>query len=144
MVVHRLRSCLRRQGWLPELREQIVIPNMKIAFAGGGTLGPVTPLLAVAKAIKIASSRIPRNDKSEFVWFGTAEGPERALVEAEGMKFIPITVAKLPRHFDIRLFTFPFDSMKAHREAREALMSIKPGVVVTAGGFTGVPVVKEA
>ncbi len=115
-----------------------------IAFAGGGTLGPVTPLLAVAKAIRIASSRIPRNDTFKFVWFGTPDGPERAVVEAEGMRFIPITVAKLPRHFDIRLFTFPFDSMKAHREAKEALQSIKPSVVVTAGGFTGVPVVREA
>lgn len=117
---------------------------MKIAFAGGGTLGPVTPLLAVARAIKIASSRTPRNDKLEFVWFGTPDGPERAVVEKEGIRFYPITVAKLPRHFDIRWLTFPFDSMKAHQEVREILLKEKPDVVVTAGGFTGVPVVREA
>ncbi len=117
---------------------------MTIVFAGGGTLGPVTPLLAVAKQIKIALSRSPRNDDVEFVWLGTPDGPERLVVEKEGFRFIPITVAKLPRHFDIRWFTFPFDSMKAQKEAREALTSFKASVVVTAGGFTGVPVVKEA
>jgi len=118
---------------------------MRIAFVGGGTLGPVTPLLAVARKIKIVSSSgTSRNDKVEFIWFGTPDGPEKLVVEKEGFRFIPITVAKLPRHLDIRLLTFPFDSMKAQREAREALKSIKPDVVVTAGGFTGVPVVKEA
>jgi UDP-N-acetylglucosamine--N-acetylmuramyl-(pentapeptide) pyrophosphoryl-undecaprenol N-acetylglucosamine transferase len=115
---------------------------MRIAFVGGGTLGPVTPLLAVARRIEIAGTS--RNDKVEFIWFGTPDGPEKSVVEKEGFRFIPITVAKLPRHLDIRLLTFPFDSMKAQREAREALKSIKPDVVVTAGGFTGVPVVKEA
>lgn len=111
---------------------------MTIAFAGGGTLGPVTPLLAVAKSIKHTVKQV------DLVWFGTPDGPEKAVVEKEGFRFIPITVAKLPRHLDIRLFTFPLDSMKAQREAREALKSIKPDAVVTAGGFTGVPVVKEA
>jgi UDP-N-acetylglucosamine--N-acetylmuramyl-(pentapeptide) pyrophosphoryl-undecaprenol N-acetylglucosamine transferase len=111
---------------------------MKIAFAGGGTLGPVTPLLAVARRIK------EQNDPVELVWFGTPDGPERQVVEREGFCFVSIPVAKLPRHLDVRLFTFPFDMMKARREARVALQSIKPDLVVTAGGFTGVPVVKEA
>lgn len=117
---------------------------MKIAFVGGGTLGPVTPLLAVSKAIKIALSLTPRNDKMEFVWFGTPDGPERALVEEAGIKFIPITVAKLPRYPDRRWLTFPFDMMKARREACFALKQEKPDAVVSVGGFTAVPVIREA
>lgn len=112
-----------------------------IAFVGGGTLGPVTPLIAVAKAI--AKWKM-ENGKMEFVWFGTANGPERAVVEAEGFRFIPITVAKLPRHLSLKLLTFPFDLRQSRLESRKALLELKPNVVVTAGGFTGVPVVKEA
>ncbi len=111
---------------------------MTIAFAGGGSLGPVTPLLAVARAIK-------RKDASvQFIWFGTAEGPEKSLVEAEGIKFFPITVAKFPRYPDMRWITFPFDVMKARREAREVLEREKPAVVVSVGGFTAVPVMQAA
>lgn len=109
---------------------------MKIAFAGGGSLGPVTPLLAVAKAIK--------REGVDFIWFGTVDGPERALIEKEGIHFFPITVAKLPRYPDKRWLTFPFDMMKAMREAREVLSKEKPDAVVSAGGFTAVPVIREA
>ncbi|MCE9586086.1 glycosyltransferase [Candidatus Uhrbacteria bacterium] len=118
---------------------------MKIAFAGGGSLGPVTPLLAVARRLKIASSSgTPRNDNVDFIWFGTADGPERDLIEKEGIKFFPITVAKFPRYPDMRWLTFPFDMMKAKREAREVLEKERPDAVVSAGGFTAVPVIREA
>ncbi len=111
---------------------------MKIAFAGGGSLGPVTPLLAVSRAMK------GLEPKAEFIWFGTEEGPERALVEAEGIRFFPITVAKLPRYPSIRWITFPFDALKAKREAKSVLIKERPNVVVSVGGFTAVPVIREA
>lgn len=111
---------------------------MIIAFAGGGTLGPVTPLIAVARRIQ------ELNDPVRIIWFGTPDGPERGVVTHEGFTFYPITVAKLSRHFDARLLSLPFDYVRAHREARALLVQERPDVVVTAGGFTGVPVVKEA
>lgn len=81
---------------------------------------------------------------AEFIWFGTAEGPERALVEAEGIRFYPITVAKLPRYPSMRWLTFPFDAMSARSEAKAILKKEMPAAVVSVGGFTAVPVMQEA
>lgn len=113
---------------------------MKIAFAGGGSLGPVTPLLSVARAIK----RNVENGNVDFIWFGTPDGPERAIVEDAGIRFFPITIAKLPRYPSMRWLSFPFDMMKARSEAREILKKEKPDVIASVGGFTAVPVIKEA
>jgi UDP-N-acetylglucosamine--N-acetylmuramyl-(pentapeptide) pyrophosphoryl-undecaprenol N-acetylglucosamine transferase len=111
---------------------------MNILFAGGGSLGPVTPLLATAAALQ-------RLDPSvELFWAGTPDGPERALVEAQGIKFYPIPVAKLPRYFDIRWLTFPFDSMKASRIAHHVIHEVHPDAVVSVGGFTAVPIIRAA
>ena len=59
---------------------------MKILFAGGGTLGPVTPLLAVIEALK------EKQPDAVFVWVGTPHGPERDLLERRGIRFLHIPV----------------------------------------------------
>ncbi len=101
-------------------------------------MGPVTPLIATARALRRLRSDVT------FVWFGTPDGPERALVEKEGIPFFAIPVAKLPRYPSIHWLTFPFDAHHAKRVARNVLMETKPDVVVSAGGFTAVPVMREA
>lgn len=101
-------------------------------------MGPVTPLIAVARALK---REVPDAD---FIWFGTPTGPERALVEAEGMAFYPIHVAKFPRYPDKRWVTFPFDLARARREAADIIKREKPDAVISVGGFTAVPVIREA
>ncbi len=111
---------------------------MNILFAGGGSLGPVTPLLATAKALK-------RRDTSvKFFWAGTPDGPERALIEAEGIEFHAVPVAKLPRYPDWRWITFPYDMLNASGVARDVLRKTKPDAVVSVGGFTSVPVIRAA
>jgi UDP-N-acetylglucosamine--N-acetylmuramyl-(pentapeptide) pyrophosphoryl-undecaprenol N-acetylglucosamine transferase len=111
---------------------------MNILFAGGGSLGPVTPLLATAKALK------RRDSSMRFFWAGTPDGPERALVEAEGIEFHPVPVAKLPRYPDWRWLTFPYDMLNASGVARDVLRRTKPDAVVSVGGFTSVPVIRAA
>ena len=69
--------------------------SMKIILSGGGTLGPVTPLLAIQDIIK-------RNfPEAEFVWIGTKSGPEKELVEKRGIKFITIASGKLRRYISV-------------------------------------------
>jgi UDP-N-acetylglucosamine--N-acetylmuramyl-(pentapeptide) pyrophosphoryl-undecaprenol N-acetylglucosamine transferase len=111
---------------------------MKILFVGGGTLGPVTPLLAVA-----ATSEI-RSQKTEIIWVGTEGGPERELVEAAGYRFLTLPVAKLPRYFSLQLFRAPFDFFDARKRAGRILDAERPDMIVSAGGFTAVPIVMEA
>lgn len=111
---------------------------MKILFAGGGTLGPVTPLLAVAEAWK-------RIDPSvEFVWVGTPKGPERAAVEAAGIRFLSLPVARLTRYPSAEWPMLPVNLFRASRGAWEILMRERPNLVASAGGFTGVPIVAAA
>ncbi|HVM90399.1 MAG TPA: glycosyltransferase [Verrucomicrobiae bacterium] len=111
---------------------------MKILFAGGGSLGPVTPLLATAHALKKLDPSV------EFAWAGTPDGPERQLVEAEGMPFYPIPVAKVPRFPDSRWITFPFDALRAAHAAKQIIEKEKPDAVASVGGFTAVPVIRAA
>jgi UDP-N-acetylglucosamine--N-acetylmuramyl-(pentapeptide) pyrophosphoryl-undecaprenol N-acetylglucosamine transferase len=109
-----------------------------ILFAGGGTLGPVTPLLAVARRIKKLDATV------ECAWAGTSEGPEREVVGRERIPFHVIPTAKLPRYFSLEIFSWPSKYFAARRAAAELLDRVKPSLVVGAGGFTQVPVILEA
>lgn len=111
---------------------------MNILFAGGGSLGPVTPLIATARALARLEKKI------EFSWIGTPTGPERALAEAEGMNFSSLPVVKLPRYPSLKWVTLPFDWLRVRALARTELDRIKPDVVVSVGGFTATPVFIEA
>ncbi len=111
---------------------------MKFLLVGGGSLGPVTPLIAFASALK----RL--HPEATFAWAGTPDGPERSVVEHAGFSFSPIPVAKLPRYPSVRLLSFPFDWWRAKRAARACLGTERPDAVITAGGFTAVPVVSAA
>ena len=57
---------------------------MKIIFSGGGTLGPVSPLLAIYEQYK------QYNKDCEFVWVGTKTGPEKDLVESYSIPFLQL------------------------------------------------------
>ena len=109
-----------------------------ILFAGGGTLGPVTPLLAVAERLR------EKNPAWRFAWVGTDGGPEQTLVEAVGIPFLSIPTAKLPRYFSAHLLRAPFDYVRARRAASRVIHAVSPSLVLSAGGFTAVPVVLEA
>jgi UDP-N-acetylglucosamine:LPS N-acetylglucosamine transferase len=84
----------------------------KILFVGGGTLGPVTPLLAVMEEVK------RRRLSTELVFVGTSVGPERRLVEAAGHRFIVLDGPKLRRYLDSRNLRLPFDLLAAIGRAR--------------------------
>src|SRR3989338_9967743 len=71
---------------------------MRILLTGGGSGGPVSPVLAVANEIKIEDNKI------EFLFVGTKNGPEKFMVEETGIKFVGITAAKWRRYFSIRNF----------------------------------------
>ncbi len=108
---------------------------MKILFTGGGTLGPVTPLLAVAEAWRKSDSSI------EFVWVGTKHGPEKFFVEKEGISFRSIVVARFPRYVSIEWLLLPFRFVFACIQACVILARERPQLIASAGGYTAVPVV---
>lgn len=108
---------------------------MKVLFSGGGTLGPVTPLLAVAAEIR------RRQPDTVLTWFGTKTGPERALVEAAGIKFVAIPSGKLRRYASGSNILDVFRIAAGCFAAFWLLLRDRPNVIVSAGGFVAVPVV---
>ncbi len=101
-------------------------------------MGPVTPLLAVWEAWRA-------NDPSvTAVWVGTSRGPERMVVEQQGISFLTLPAARAPRYFSLEWFTSPMVFFVALCKAIRILSAQKPDLVASAGGYTAVPVVYAA
>lgn len=111
---------------------------MRIAFAGGGTLGSVTPLLAVAKAVR------GRRPDAECFWVGTTYGPEARLVAEAGLEFHGISSGKLRRYLAWRNITDVFRIIRGVFDALALFRRRRPDVLVSAGGFVAVPAVWAA
>ncbi|MEA3249013.1 MAG: UDP-N-acetylglucosamine--N-acetylmuramyl-(pentapeptide) pyrophosphoryl-undecaprenol N-acetylglucosamine transferase [Patescibacteria group bacterium] len=108
---------------------------MRVLFSGGGTLGSVTPLLAVSEALH------EMNHGTEFLWIGTDAGPERESVERHSIEFRAVTSGRLRRFFTLNNLLTPFLVLKGMFEVLSILREWRPDVVVSAGGFVAVPVV---
>jgi UDP-N-acetylglucosamine--N-acetylmuramyl-(pentapeptide) pyrophosphoryl-undecaprenol N-acetylglucosamine transferase len=80
-----------------------------------------------------------REPAVEFLYVGTAEGPERALAEAAGCRFVPVAAGKLRRYADWRNLVdagrVPLGVLQAARLVR----AFRPNVAFGAGGFASVP-----
>jgi len=111
---------------------------MRIILTGGGTLGSVTPLLALAEEIR------GRNIPADFLWIGTTHGPEKELVQREGIEFTAIPSGKLRRYADWQNFVAPFLVIVGFIVALAKLSRRHASVVVSAGSFVSVPVAYAA
>src|SRR3989339_695947 len=109
--------------------------RITVLLTGGGTMGPVTPLLAL-----VETWRNKRTDV-DFVWIGTPKGPERSFVERYQIPFYTVPVARIPRYLSIEWLTFPFAFLCAFLKSIFFVVTLRPHVIVSAGGFTSVPVV---
>lgn len=98
-------------------------------------MGPVTPLLAIVEAWR------KKDSHTEFIWVGTPHGPERASIEAYGIPFLSLPVARLPRHPSVEWFTFPFVFLFAWFKSIIIISKQMPDLIASAGGYTSVPVV---
>lgn len=106
----------------------------KVMFCGGGTLGPVTPLLAIHEVWC-------KDPTVSFVFVGTPNGPERKLVEEQGMTFVSLPEAKFPRYPSLEWIKLPFRFFRAFFKASKILIKEKPALIVSAGGYTAVPLI---
>ncbi|MFW0862301.1 MAG: undecaprenyldiphospho-muramoylpentapeptide beta-N-acetylglucosaminyltransferase [Candidatus Komeilibacteria bacterium] len=113
---------------------------MRILFTGGGTMGSVSPLLAQIDYLLSEHGFLP----ADFMWIGTATGPEKAVIERYDIKFKSIPAGKLRRYFSLRNFTDPFRISRGYLQSLEYIQKFKPDLVVTAGSFVSVPVIMAA
>jgi UDP-N-acetylglucosamine--N-acetylmuramyl-(pentapeptide) pyrophosphoryl-undecaprenol N-acetylglucosamine transferase len=108
---------------------------MKIICAGGGTLGSVSPLLAVVAELKKQSAT-----KLEVKWLGTKYGPERVLVEANNIPFQAISAGKFRRYFSWENIIDAIRVLIGLAESLWLFGHYRPQAVLTAGSFVAVPV----
>ena len=106
---------------------------MKIFLSGGGTLGPVTPLLAMQKSIARVYPDV------QFLWVGTKDGPERELVTEARIPFVPIRSGKLRRYFSLRIFFDLFGVAVGFFQSVMLVWKEDPTLCISAGGYTSVP-----
>ena len=107
----------------------------KILFAGGGTMGPVSPLFAIKDTLE------ERHPNLIFHWVGTKNGPEKRVVAGHHIAYDSIITAKLHRFFSLKNLLSPFTFLIACMQAARILKKQKPDMVIAAGAFVAVPVI---
>ena len=106
---------------------------MKIMLSGGGTLGPVTPLLAIYEKYR------QHNKECGFVWVGSKKGVEREVVESYSIPYYTISSGKFRRYLSFLNIIDVFKIIFGFFQSLILLWQEKPTLLITAGGFVSVP-----
>jgi len=112
---------------------------MKILFTGGGTMGSVSPLIAIHQ--QLTKNNQQKTKDYQVLWLGTRTGPERKIVEKEGIEFKAIAAGKLRRYFDLRNIIDLAKIKIGFWQAFFIILKFKPDIILSAGSFVSVPVV---
>jgi len=104
----------------------------RILLAGGGSGGSVTPLLAVVAEIRALAP------EADVLLVGTADGPERDLARAEGLRFVALPAGKLRRYWDVQNLLDVGRIAAGFARALALVAHERPDVGVGAGGFASV------
>lgn len=107
---------------------------MKILFSGGGTLGPVTPLLAMKEVFE------KEYPDAEFLWVGSKSGPEGKFVTEKGLRFKTVSSGKFRRYVSLLNVADIFRVLFGFFQSLSLMRKEKPDICISAGGFVSVPV----
>ncbi len=117
----------------PALSVNLEIISVKILLSGGGTLGPVSPLLAIAETYRQYDPTV------NLLWVGTKNGPERKLIEEQNIPFIAIRNGKWRRYLSLLNIVDLFRLVAAFIQSYVILLNEKPDLLISAGGYVSVP-----
>lgn len=107
---------------------------MKVLFSGGGTLGPVTPLLAIHEVFEDTDNKI------QYLWVGTKNGPEKEIIETNNIRFRSISSGKFRRYFSLLNLVDLFKIVFGFFQSCYILWVEDPDICISAGGFVSVPI----
>lgn len=111
---------------------------MNILLVGGGSGGPVAPLLAVAEEIAIF------NPRAKFLLVGSNLEPEKIMAAQAKIPFRAIVAGKWRRYFSFANFLTPFQVSAGFIQSLRILKRFRPDCVFGAGSFVQVPLVFAA
>lgn len=105
---------------------------LRIAFAGGGSGGHLSPAVAVAERLR------QRDPTVEILVLCSQRPIDAAMLSAAGLRFAPLPSAAASLH-PRRLPAFLRSQWRGLREATETLRRERPDAVVAVGGYASVP-----
>jgi UDP-N-acetylglucosamine--N-acetylmuramyl-(pentapeptide) pyrophosphoryl-undecaprenol N-acetylglucosamine transferase len=107
--------------------------NLSIVLAGGGTAGHISPLLAIAAALRASAP------EASLLAVGTPSGMETRLVPAAGVELATIDRVPFPRKPSLDLLLLPSRLAGAVRQAGRILDDAGADVLVGVGGYVCTP-----
>lgn len=105
----------------------------RIILVGGGTMGSVSPLLAIA-------AKYP----AEYLFIGTQTGPEKEVVQKAGLAYRAIPAGKLRRYWSWQNIVDVFKIKLSFFYSLKIIIQFKPDIILSAGSFVAVPVILAA
>lgn len=112
--------------------------KVRLAIAGGGTGGHVTPALAVVEELR------RRERVADILWLGSVGGVEREAAAKALIPFQSIQTGKLRRYASVETVADAARLPIGIAQARRALTKFRPDVLLSTGGFVSVPSVVAA
>ncbi len=104
-------------------------------ISGGGTGGHIYP------AITIADELIKHEDTEKIFFIGNPNNLEREIVASrEGIEFLPVNVAGMPRKFSLGFVKWVFDLEIAIWKCLYYILKYRPNAVFTTGGYVSAPI----
>ena len=108
---------------------------MKILLSGGGTIGSVSPLIAIYEEIK------RQKPAAEFLWLATRRGLEHDLIKSYNIPVRSIFAGKFRRYFSWQNFFDPVLVLLGFFQSLKVIFQFKPDLILSAGSFVSVPTV---
>ncbi len=105
-----------------------------VVVAGGGTAGHITPMIAIADALRQA------DPDAAVTAVGTADGLETRLVPEAGYELRTIAKVPMPRRPSVDLLKLPFRFLAAIKAAGRILDDAGARAVLGVGGYVCTPV----
>jgi UDP-N-acetylglucosamine--N-acetylmuramyl-(pentapeptide) pyrophosphoryl-undecaprenol N-acetylglucosamine transferase len=110
--------------------------NKKILVTGGGTGGHVVPLMAVVDELK--------KKKAQILYVGSGNQIEKDLAKERKIDYKVISTGKWRRYFDLNNFIDIFKVVIGFIQSFFIILSFRPDVIFSKGGYVGLPVVYAA
>ncbi|HMB26319.1 MAG TPA: glycosyltransferase, partial [Patescibacteria group bacterium] len=98
---------------------------MKILFTGGGTIGSVSPLLAVKSEMEKQGIEL------RSAWVGSRTGVEVEVMAKEEILYYPVSSGKFRRYFSWRNFLDLFKVLAGFFQSISIIRKFKPDLVIT-------------
>ncbi|MFJ2621441.1 undecaprenyldiphospho-muramoylpentapeptide beta-N-acetylglucosaminyltransferase [Glutamicibacter sp. NPDC087344] len=106
---------------------------IRLVVAGGGTAGHISPMLAIADAVK------HEHPTAQITALGSPGGLETKLVPEAGYPLELIPKAPMPRSINLDLIKFPFRFLKAINRAKAVMRESNAQALLGVGGYVCTP-----